>query len=75
MSRDGFENILDLAKMWKAEGDMNEINQCVVYDTRNSRILCILVNLGFILGVYKTETSSHVIFCTIDRVTGKLLKG
>ena len=53
VSRAGFENILDLAKMWKVEGDMNAINQCAVYDTRNSRILFNMKNLGFILEFLK----------------------
>ena len=68
MSRDGFENILDLAKMWKVEGDMNAINQYAVNDTRNSRILFNMKNLGFIQFNFQNET--HVIFCTIKHVTG-----
>ena len=54
--------------MWKVEGDMNAINQYAVYDTRNSRILFNMKNLGFIQFNFKNET--HVIFCTIKHVTG-----
>ena len=39
------------------QGDWTRLNQLVVYDTRNSRILFILGDFGFILKVDKTKTS------------------